>query len=181
MTLFGLAAAALFGSGAGLTGPEAAEAAQCKGASEGPKSLSAKRASSLVVCLVNKERRQRGKGSLNRVDNLARAARDHTTQMKRTNCFAHTCPGEPDLTGRLSRADYLPCGCSWRAGENIAWGAGSEGSPRSVVKAWMNSASHRARILDGSYQHVGVGFSHGSPFGGNKKQGTYTLDFGAKR
>ena len=184
LTLFALAMLALFGGSGGaggLAGPASADAAQCSGASSTPKSLSAKRASGLVVCLVNKERRKRGMGSLNRVDKLAQAARGHTAHMKRKDCFAHTCPGEPDLTGRLSRANYLPCSCSWEAGENIAWGAGSQGSPRAVVNAWMNSSSHRARILDGSYQHAGVGFRHGSPFGGNKKQGTYTLDFGAKR
>lgn len=182
--LVALGLLALFGSRGTLgplSGPAPAAAAQCSGASKSPKALSAKRASQLVICLVNKERRQRGIGSLNRVDNLVRAARGHTAEMKRSECFAHTCPGEPSLTGRLSKADYLPCDCRWEAGENIAWGAGSsQGSPRAVVGAWMSSGEHRARILDGSYEHVGVGFRHGSPFGGSKKQATYTLDFGAK-
>lgn len=165
-----------------LTGPAPAAAAQCPGASNSPKQLSARRASQLVVCLVNKERRKRGISGLRRVDKLARAARRHTAHMKRSDCFAHTCPGEPDLTGRLSKADYLPCKCNWKAGENIAWGAGSsQGSPRAVVGAWMKSGSHRGRILDGSYRDIGVGVRHGSPFGGSKKQATYTLDFGAKR
>lgn len=179
---------ALFGSrGASgplgpLSGPAAAEAAQCPGASNSPRRLSAKRASQLVICLVNKERRKRGVGGLRRVDKLVRAASRHTEHMKRSDCFAHTCPGEPSLPGRLSKADYLPCNCNWEAGENIAWGAGSsKGSPRAVVKAWMKSGEHRARILDGSYKDIGVGFRHGSPFGGSQKQATYTLDFGAKR
>ena len=183
--LVALGLLALFGSRGTLgplAGPAPAAAAQCSGADNSPKSLSAKRASSLVICLVNKERRQRGMGSLGKVDKLARAARGHTAHMKRSDCFAHTCPGEPSLTGRLSKADYLPCNCNWEAGENIAWGAGSsQGSPRAVVQAWMKSSEHRSRILDGSYEDVGVGFRHGSPFGGSKKQATYTLDFGAKR
>lgn len=182
--LVALGLLALFGSRGALgplSGPAPAAAAQCSGADNSPKALSAKRASQLVICLVNKERRQRGMGSLNRVGNLVRAASGHTAEMKRSDCFAHTCPGEPSLTGRLSKADYLPCDCRWEAGENIAWGAGSsQGSPRAVVGAWMNSGEHRARILDGSYEHIGVGFRHGSPFGGSKKQATYTLDFGAK-
>ena len=183
--LIALTLLALFGSRGTLgplSGPAPAAAAQCSGADNSPKALSAKRASQLVICLVNKERRERGMSSLGKVEKLARAARGHTAHMKRSDCFAHTCPGEPSLTGRLSKADYLPCNCSWEAGENIAWGAGSsKGSPRAVVQAWMKSSEHRARILDGSYQDVGVGFRHGSPFGGSKKQATYTLDFGAKR
>jgi uncharacterized protein YkwD len=184
MTLALLGLLALFGlrgAPGPFSGPASAAAAQCSGASNSPKALSAKRAGQLVICLVNKERRQRGLRPVNRVKTLARAAGRHTAEMKRSDCFAHTCPGEPNLTGRLSKADYLPCNCNWRAGENIAWGAGSsQGSPRSVVKAWMGSGEHRARILDGSYEHIGVGVRHGSPFGGSNKQATYTLDFGAK-
>lgn len=101
--------------------------------------------------------------------------------MQRTDCFDHVCPGEPALTGRYERADYLPCGCSWGAAENIAWGPGQKGSPRQIVRAWMNSSPHRANILNGTYEHVGVGVRWGSPRHRHSKAGTYTLDFGYRR
>ena len=181
--LAGLAALALLGPGGGaLAGPASADAAQCKGASNSPRRLSAKRASNLVVCLVNKERGERNLRRLSQRKDLRRAASGHTKQMKRADCFAHTCPGEPDLPGRLTRSDYLPCNCNWSAGENLAWGGGSsEGSPRAVVKAFMKSSTHRAEILNAGFEDIGVGFRHGSPFSSGKKRGTYTLDFGAKR
>jgi uncharacterized protein YkwD len=41
------------------------------------------------------------------------------------------------------------------AGENIARG---QRSPKEVVTAWMNSAGHRANILNASFTQIGVGY-----------------------
>ncbi|KFZ32490.1 hypothetical protein JS44_04615 [Anoxybacillus flavithermus] len=47
-------------------------------------------------------------------------------------------------------------GVSYRtAGENIAKG---QRTPQEVVNAWMNSAGHRANILNRNFTHIGVGF-----------------------
>ena len=40
-------------------------------------------------------------------------------------------------------------------GENIAWG---QKTPEQVMEGWMNSAGHRANILNASYTEIGVGF-----------------------
>ncbi|MBQ2931950.1 MAG: hypothetical protein IJE62_03780 [Clostridia bacterium] len=41
------------------------------------------------------------------------------------------------------------------AGENIARG---QATPQAVVNGWMNSAGHRANILNASYNTIGVGY-----------------------
>lgn len=41
------------------------------------------------------------------------------------------------------------------AGENIAQG---QRTPEEVVQAWMNSAGHRANILNSGFTHIGVGY-----------------------
>ena len=41
------------------------------------------------------------------------------------------------------------------AAENIAKG---QATPQAVVNAWMNSAGHRANILNSSYTKIGVGY-----------------------
>ena len=175
-----LAALALLIGAAALSAPEQALAAGCPGADMGPRKISNKKAGKLVVCLVNKKRRQHGLSKLNYSRELSRAARSHSKRMQKTDCFDHVCPGEAQLTGRYQRADYLPCKCSWGAGENIGWGAGGKGSPRKIVKAWMNSPPHRANIL-GSFEHAGAGVRWGSPNHRGSHAGTYTLDFGYKR
>lgn len=165
-----------------LPAPESASAeVGCPGAGLGPRRISSRRATNLVVCLVNRARARRGLERLGHRDELSGAARRHSRRMQRTDCFDHVCPGEPALAGRYERADYIPCGCSWGAAENIAWGPGHKGSPRKIVRAWMHSSPHRANILNGSYEHVGVGVRWGSPQHRHSKAGTYTLDFGYRR
>ena len=57
----------------------------------------------------------------------------------------------PDLLPALKEA-----GVSYRgAGENIAWG---QKSPEEVMKGWMNSAGHRANILNERFTAIGVGY-----------------------
>ena len=40
-------------------------------------------------------------------------------------------------------------------GENIAWG---QKTPEQVMEGWMNSAGHRANILNEKYTSIGVGY-----------------------
>lgn len=160
--------------------PEPAEAG-CKGASAGPRSITEATATKATVCLINKERGKRGLSKLKSHANVARAARSHTKRMQKTKCFAHQCPGEPVLEGRLARADYLPCGCSWGIGENIAWGKKNKASPRRIVEGWMDSPPHRANILERSFHHAGVGVEWGSPYKGRVPAGTYTLNLGYRK
>ena len=64
--------------------------------------------------------------------------------------------------------------------ENIAHGAGSDGSPRSIMRVWMHSGGHRHNVLDPQLRQIGVGV-----FVGNWKDyentSMYTADFGAIR
>lgn len=173
---------AAIGGPSPLPGPDTASARpSCPGASLGPRKISRRRAASLVVCVVNQVRARHGLRRLSARHELHGAARSHSRRMQRTDCFSHECPGEPPLTGRYQRAGYLPCGCSWGAGENIAWGPRQKGSPRRIVRAWMNSSPHRANILNGAYEHAGVGVRWGSPERRRARAGTYTLDFGYRR
>jgi uncharacterized protein YkwD len=159
-----------------------AQAAKCQGASRSPKRLGKKRARNLVVCLVNKRRKKAGVGRVKRKSTVTKAATRHTKRMKKTNCLAHICPGEPALPERLKQTSYLPCGCNWGVGENIGWGMGrKEGSPRGMVAQWMRSSAHRSTMLNRSFEHVGVGYRRGGPASGSRKAATYTIDFGFKR
>ncbi len=182
LALFALLGPSGPGQPLGALSADEAEAAKCGGASRSPKRLGKRRARQLVVCLINRRRSKAGVRRLDKKREVARAATRHTKRMKSSNCFSHTCPGEAPLSGRLRQTDYLPCGCSWGAGETIAWGKGrGEGSPRAVVDAWMRSPSHRGTMLARGFEHIGVGYRRGSPFSGSAKAATYTIDFGYKR
>ena len=136
-----------------------------------------KRMAKAVFCLVNKERRRHHLRPLHRQRQQSKAARAHNRRMVRDRCFSHRCPGEPDLTGRLTRTGYLPCNCSWGIAENIGYGSGGAGSPRGIVSAWMHSPEHRAILLSPRYHLVGIGRVYGN-FLGHAGASVWTVDWG---
>lgn len=159
--------------------PGTAQAAQCKGADLSPSQLKKDRAEHILLCLINEERADHGLSSLKKETAQSKAARRHTKLMVRQRCFSHQCSGEGDLVSRVQRTSYLPCNCYWGVGENLAYGEGSEGSPRSLFHAWMNSPEHRANIVNGRYEHIGIGVVWGTPNSGERRSSaTYTTDFG---
>ncbi len=104
-----------------------------------------------VVVLVNEQRAANGLAPLTLNEKLSDVARAKSQDMHDNNYFSHTSPtyGSP--------FDMLKTfGISYRAaGENIAMGYAT---PQAVVNGWMNSAGHRANILNGSYTQIGVGY-----------------------
>ena len=94
--------------------------------------------------------------------------------------LGHVCPGEPDIFKRLRVTGYFSGAHVWSYGENIAWGESSVGTPRALVKAWMNSPGHRANILNSSFDHVGIGTVWGNPSRSSRFPAvTVTTDFGS--
>ncbi|MEK6327124.1 MAG: CAP domain-containing protein [Actinomycetota bacterium] len=162
-------------------GVATAKAAKCKGATRGPRQVSPNRARQAAVCLINKKRRNHGLKVVHSKPALRKAGTRHSKYMQRHNCFAHQCAGEKDLVARILATSYLPCNCTWRVGETLAWGNQGRGSPRAIVKAWMHSPAHRHVLLDRQLRNVGVGLVWGSPSNRRARAATYTADFGYKR
>ena len=154
----------------------------CQGADSRPDGASYGELGRATLCLVNRERRRRGLRALRSDRRLALAARRHAGDMVRHSYFAHDSRNGARFTSRIARAGYLRGVASWRAGENIAWGAGSRSTPRRVVRAWMNSPGHRANILNGGFRDLGVGVVAGAPVARRYDVGaTYVHDFGVRR
>lgn len=104
-----------------------------------------------VIRLVNEQRAQNGLSPLRENWELSRVARFKSQDMADNRYFSHTSPtyGTPFQMMK----DF---GLSYRtAGENIAYG---QRTPQAVVDAWMNSAGHRANILNASFTQIGVGY-----------------------
>ena len=163
----------------GIASPPAASAKSCDSQNAAPGSLSTSKAEKSVFCLLNKQRSKRGIDKLSRHKALDKPSADHSKLMVADKCFEHVCPGEKALGDRL--AAYLSDG-GRSYGENIAYGTGSFGTPRSIVNSWMNSEGHRRNILDPGFEHIGIGIVWGNPVsgGGSSEGGTYTTDFGSR-
>jgi uncharacterized protein YkwD len=180
--LTALAVAAAMALTGGAAAENASAASPCtKYGDVSAKRLKNREARSAIRCLLNKERKKNGIGKLDKSRKLQKAAQKHNDVMMQKNCFAHQCPGEASLQARLSIVDYLIGGLlRWTYGENIAYGGGYLGTPKSIVKAWMKSPGHRANILNGSFRDLGVGFTPGTPGNAGANGGLYTTDFGMR-
>lgn len=104
-----------------------------------------------VVELTNQERAKQGLSPLKADNELSKVAREKSRDMAANNYFDHNSPtyGSPFDMMKSYGITYRT------AGENIAMG---QRTPAEVVNAWMNSAGHRANILNGNYTHIGVGY-----------------------
>lgn len=130
-------------------------------------------------CEINKIRRDHGLSPLHVDNKLRNAARAHAADMVARHYFSHTGPGGAGPEDRIRVAGYTRGARQWKVGETIAYGTGRQGTPRAIVKAWMNSPPHRAIILTPDFEDGGAGIVRGSP---NGPAGvTYVLNVGERR
>jgi uncharacterized protein YkwD len=102
-----------------------------------------------VVELVNQARVEKGCAALLINEDITAAAVKHSSDMSDRNYFSHTTPEGVTFDERIKDAGYpLP------GAENIARG---QRSAAQVMDAWMNSAGHKANILNCDLKTIGVG------------------------
>lgn len=106
-----------------------------------------------VIYLTNIERANAGLPPLHESLELSEAAQGHSQAMSQDNFFDHQNPATgSEPADRISAAGYA----DWRqVAENIASGSAT---PAKVVEQWMNSAGHRANILNSAIREIGVGY-----------------------
>ena len=134
-----------------------------------------------LLCVLNKVRRRYRLSRLRGNPRLLRAAEGHSTAMVRRRFFSHVEPGGISPLDRIMRTGYLSGAHAYTYGENIGFGTGPTSSPRSMMRAWMNSTPHRANILTRQFREVGLGIAQGIPGRARARGGTYTTVFGVRR
>jgi len=119
-----------------------------------------------VLALTNAERVKVGCKALTVNAKLASAAQAHSADMAANNYFSHDSQNGKSPFDRMKDAGYSFSA----AAENIAMG---QKTAAEVMSAWMNSAGHKANILNCTYTEIGVGYAkdkNGAPY--------WTQDFG---
>ncbi|MDB5264793.1 MAG: hypothetical protein JWN64_364 [Parcubacteria group bacterium] len=110
--------------------------------------------SSVLVDLTNKERTTEDLGTLTVNPVLAEAAQAKANDMAAKGYFAHTSP-----EGLTSWSWFKQVGYSFSyAGENLAVDFSDS---KDVEKAWMNSPTHRANIMNGHFTEIGIATAEG--------------------
>lgn len=125
-----------------------------------------------VLDLVNQYRVRNGRRPLALSQKLDQAADKYADRMATGNFFSHNDPNGSTPFTRIRAEGYNYTS----AAENIAWG---QSTPEQVVQAWINSAGHRANILNANYTHMGLGYSSNGNYwvqkfgAGDPNPGTY--------
>lgn len=108
-----------------------------------------------IIELTNLERAGLGLSGLKHNGLLSEAARQKAADMFAFNYWAHVSP-----SGRTPWSFFTDVGYKYQyAGENLAR---DFRDPDSVVRAWMNSPSHRENIVNGKYSEIGVAVVDGT-------------------
>jgi uncharacterized protein YkwD len=110
-----------------------------------------------IFVAVNRERRARRLPALNWNDQLADAARRHSSEMERRRFLSHHDPRRGNLTERLARAGIDPSACA----ENLYAQSREDGVAEAAVRAWLRSRGHRANLLNGVYRETAIGVASG--------------------
>ncbi len=123
-----------------------------------------------------------GEGTILSLVNQARAANNlgplklNSSINSVAQAWANQMAANGEMTHNPSYSSQIPSGWS-RAAENVAHGYPS---PSATHNAWMNSAGHRANILSGRYDDIGVGYTKGSITSKSANAAIFTTDFGWK-
>lgn len=126
-----------------------------------------------ILAIINEERNKNKLPSLRLDNELGISAQKKADEMLVKGYFSHQTPDGKDFTYFIDYGGYEFI----RVSENLA--RGDFMTARDVVLAWMNSASHKANILDGTMIDTGIGIVLGTYKG--KEQYMLVQHFGRPR
>lgn len=118
--------------------------------------------SSSLLSHTNKQRVANGKTSLTLNSKLNNAAQAKANDMVARNYWSHNTPDGKEPWVFFQQAGYAYS----KAGENLAYGFTTSAD---TISGWMNSATHKANMLDSGFTEVGFGFTNSSNYQGGQE------------
>jgi uncharacterized protein YkwD len=126
----------------------------------------------VMVCMLAYARGAAGLPVLPVVYRLNRSSVLKAMDIVSCEDFSHTACGRP------FPSVFEAVGYTGRTGENIAWGAGSAGSPATVVSGWLNSPHHRENLFSREWAEQGVALVPAASFLGERQALVWVNEFG---
>jgi uncharacterized protein YkwD len=134
--------------------------------------------------LHNETRTAHGLGPLCLSPVLTKAARARSQDMLNRDYFSHYTPDGVTVIDQLKRQGYYSYDPSdyHSVGENIGLGGDftDQDTPEHRFTGWMHSPGHRANILRGEFEEVGVGARSGTYQEYDDTSTIYTTIFGGR-
>ena len=110
-----------------------------------------------LLASTNQKRSENSKPTLSIDETLSTAAQAKANDMAMNNYWSHYTPDGKAPWIFIDKAGYS----YMKAGENLAYGFATS---KDTITGWMNSPTHRANMLDGSFTEVGFGFANAADF-----------------
>jgi uncharacterized protein YkwD len=124
-----------------------------------------------IVREINRVRRAHRLHTVKLTAPLAKVARRHSSLMLKHDALSHSSFDGSSFSTRLQRA-----GKRRQYGETLAWAPDGAGvNARILLKLWLQSAPHRAVLMNGKLRRVGVGRVRGAM--GDQRGNAITADF----
>ncbi len=102
---------------------------------------------------TNIKRTEAGVATISLNPKLTDAAQSKADDMVKMNYWSHESPDGKQPWLFIAKTGYIYS----KAGENLAFGFDTN---QQVIDGWLNSTTHRANMLDSSFQEVGFGIAH---------------------
>lgn len=124
-----------------------------------------------LLASTNQHRATSGRAALTLNSSLNSSAQAKANDMVNKNYWSHTTPSGQEPWVFIDNAGYAYA----KAGENLAYGFTTAAD---AVVGWMNSPTHKANMLDGSFSEVGFGFANSANFNGDGQQTVIVAHYG---
>jgi uncharacterized protein YkwD len=158
----------------------ASASAACPADASLPTSATTSDAARALACDVNVLRGEHGLRPLRWDWRLQAGAQRMADDMAARQYASHVTPEGARLVDRIRPTGYLRNSATWLLSENLGWGTNMLSTPLSIALGWMDSAPHRANILDPAMRHIGVGMTMGAITDGGETGAIYVADFGTR-
>jgi uncharacterized protein YkwD len=135
-----------------------------------------------LLIRLNDVRAGQGLRPLTLASGLENAAVAHSRSMLDAGFFEHESADGSPFSARVRRYYGVAGFERWAVGENLLYTTGEISAAR-VIKAWMDSPSHRRNMLSPAWREAGIGAlrtrSAGGTFAGRPTL-VVTMDFGSR-
>ena len=147
------------------------------GAADTQLDLDAATAQAVMTCLTNYARTKSGRRPLHL--NAALNVAGNAKLAADVSCgdFSHTPCGRRFESVFTT---YLRGATSYTLGENLAWGTGSLGTPRQIMREWLHSQDHRENILRSGFTELGIGYLPNQVFQGFSGGSLWSQEFATR-
>ena len=131
-----------------------------------------------MACLLDYARAIDGHRPLRRSPLLAASAAIKADDIVRCADFSHTACGR-SINAPFEQAGYVALRFSVELSENLAAGSPQD-TPRSIMRAWLESTGHRRNLLNGRWLDGGLALRMLPAAGGAPSQAIWTAHFGRR-